>query len=102
MVVGFVGGLRFAAYSYFFEEYPINSYEDCSYIARPMVVPGEKSAEGSEEIYKQELERCQQNLVGRRKIAQVNDAVWAVGLLLSGVVLFWLFNPKGVLTSSYK
>lgn len=102
MVVGFVGGLRFTAYTYIFDEYPLGAYEDCSYMTRPYIAADSKDADSENEIYQKELDRCEESLKGRRKIAQVNEAVQAVGLLISGIVLVWLFNPKGILTSSYK
>ena len=101
LVVGFIRSLRLAAYTLLFDQYPLGPYEDCSYMVKPVIAPGSQLDTDTSDLARQEQDRCQKSLASRRKVQQVDEAVQAVGLLLSGAVLVWLFNPRSKLTKSY-
>ena len=70
-------------------------------MVKPVTAPGSQLDTETSDLARQEQDRCQKSLASRRKVQQVDEAVQAIGLLLSGAVLVWLFNPRSKLTKSY-
>ena len=101
LIFGFINSLRFGAYTIVFDDYPLNQYEeDCAYLRGPIEISPDGKPVNPEASEKLEQD-CEQKITRRRQIKQVNDLTTSLGLLISGLFLIYLFNPKSRLTSAY-
>lgn len=101
-VVGFIQILQFTAYSLLFDQYPLSMYEeDCTtrLEVKPLLLGAEQAASPADEIT--QLKDCEARIVRQRKFKQVEDLTKSIGLLISGISLFILFNPQGKLADKY-
>ncbi len=100
-VAGFITGLKFLTNTLLLSEYPLAAYEEnCSLTQiKPISPPGVLPDSPTSPDLNQALHTCQDQLIRRRQIQQIQDATHSFGLLASGIVLFLLFHPKSHLAS---
>ena len=96
-VIGFIRTLQFSANLLFLPEYPLNQYEDScltdAYYSKPVVAPDQVATQDAATMGSNR-QLCQDRLVKQRQNRKVSDATMAIGMLVSGVVLAVVFNPR--------
>jgi len=96
-VTGLIRSVQFLANLMIFDEYPLAYEENCA-LQLPRVTD-EKYAPSPEQFREDEA-ACRSRLSHQRRYRQVQDATFSFGFLLTGALLTFLFNPKGMFTSS--
>jgi len=96
-VTGLIKSVQYLANLMIFDEYPLAYEENCA-LQLPRVTD-EKFAPSPEQFREDEA-ACRLRLSHQRRYRQVQDATLSFGFLLTGVLLTFLFNPKGMFTAS--
>jgi hypothetical protein len=100
LVVGFVRGLQTAAFSLFLDKYPLQSYEENCALAYGRPIDNNYKGPSDQEL-QDEKKDCESRIERSRKVKQIGDISGSIGLIISGVVLAILFNPKSKMISKF-